>query len=73
MKVSVILCTYNRALTLEKTLYHLADSKAAFDWEVIVVDNNSSDHTGKVIDEYCRYHRDRFRHAVNLAKASLMP
>ena len=51
MKVTVILCTYNRCESLAKTLDNLADSALPgwIDWEVLVVDNNSSDQTREVV------------------------
>ena len=30
------------------------------DWEVLVVDNNSSDRTRAVVEEFCRQHYSRF-------------
>lgn len=53
MKLSVIIPTYNRAESLRKTLQSLADAAAAPDLEVeiIVADNNSNDHTRRVVEE----------------------
>lgn len=50
MGVSVIICCYNSAGRLPETLRHLARQRvaAATDWEVIIIDNNSSDNTGEV-------------------------
>ncbi|HEY6213244.1 MAG TPA: glycosyltransferase [Vicinamibacterales bacterium] len=49
---TVLICTYNRADRLGETLDSLAASR--FDrplrWDVIVVDNNSSDHTRAVVE-----------------------
>jgi glycosyltransferase involved in cell wall biosynthesis len=58
MNVSVILCSYNRCRDLAKALDSVAASKlpAAIEWEVVVVDNNSSDQTREVVKEFC----DRF-------------
>jgi len=49
---SIIVCTYNRADSLRGTLYALRslDSPSEWNWEVIVVDNNSSDHTRSVVE-----------------------
>jgi glycosyltransferase involved in cell wall biosynthesis len=48
--VSVIICCYNSAARLGATLEHLASQRtgARLCWEVIVVDNNSSDETAQV-------------------------
>ncbi|MCU0383360.1 MAG: glycosyltransferase family 2 protein [Cyclobacteriaceae bacterium] len=45
--VSVIICAYNSVSKLEKTLWHLVNQKtnAELNWEVILVDNASTDNT----------------------------
>lgn len=50
MKFSVVIATYNRARDLEGTLASLAGLRADGDWEVIVVDNNSTDDTRQVVE-----------------------
>jgi glycosyltransferase involved in cell wall biosynthesis len=45
MKFSIVLATYNRAAELSKTLASLASLRVEDSWEVVVVDNNSSDDT----------------------------
>ncbi|MGA8151708.1 MAG: glycosyltransferase [Terriglobales bacterium] len=62
MKVSVILCTYNRAESLLKALGSLAESAMpeSVDWDVLVVDNNSSDQTREIVKDFCRRHPGRF-------------
>jgi glycosyltransferase involved in cell wall biosynthesis len=64
MKLSVILCTYNRSGILPKALDGIAGQvlSKSDDWEVLVVDNNSSDQTRNVVKEYCRRYPDRFRY-----------
>lgn len=51
--LSVVLCTYNNAESLSVTLAQLAQQqiRTSEDAEIIVVDNNSSDHTKKVVTE----------------------
>lgn len=49
MKFSVIIPTYNRADDVRETLASLARLNPAGDWEVIVADNNSRDHTPAVV------------------------
>ena len=53
MDASIIVCTYNRAESLRETLSALKALVAPDDlaWEVLVVDNNSKDHTRQVVDE----------------------
>jgi glycosyltransferase involved in cell wall biosynthesis len=62
MDISVVLCTYNRAESLRRTLCSLSAMRvpANLRWEVLVVDNNSSDHTRDVTEMAgghlpCRY------------------
>ncbi len=45
--ISIILCCYNSEKRLPVTLKHIADQKVVdtLNWEVVVVNNNSSDHT----------------------------
>jgi glucosyl-dolichyl phosphate glucuronosyltransferase len=64
MKVSVILCTYNRSESLAKALASVARSKVpeSIQWEVLVVDNNSRDATRSVVEEFCRRDPSRFRY-----------
>jgi glycosyltransferase involved in cell wall biosynthesis len=52
--VTVAICTFNRAESLRRTLDSLAVMRVARDlaWELIVVNNNSTDHTDAVIAEY---------------------
>ncbi len=50
MKYSVVIATYNRSVELADTLEHLGRLAAAEPWEVIVVDNNSSDRTQQVVE-----------------------
>jgi glucosyl-dolichyl phosphate glucuronosyltransferase len=64
MNISVILCTYNRAESLKKALESMAASEvpASLEWEVLLVDNNSSDFTSAVGTEFCRRFPGRFRY-----------
>jgi glycosyltransferase involved in cell wall biosynthesis len=53
MDASIIVCTYNRAESLKETLAALKALAApeGLAWEVLVVDNNSKDHTRQVVHE----------------------
>lgn len=53
MDASIIVCTYNRALSLQGTLQALRAQQTTShrQWEVIVVDNNSKDHTRAIVEE----------------------
>lgn len=52
MDASIIICTYNRAASLERVLASLwaMSVPPEIDWEVLVVDNNSSDRTREVVE-----------------------
>lgn len=64
LDVSVILCTYNRARNLLAALESLAGSEipASITWEVLVIDNNSTDETQEVTEDFCRRYPGRFRY-----------
>ena len=64
MGISVIICTYNRCQSLGKALGSIADLTLpeSIEWEVLVVDNNSSDQTHAVVEDFCRRHPGRFRY-----------
>jgi glycosyltransferase involved in cell wall biosynthesis len=64
MKISVILCTYNRSRSLAKALESVAFSIVpdSIDWEILIIDNNSSDQTHAVAEEYCHRFPSRFRY-----------
>jgi glycosyltransferase involved in cell wall biosynthesis len=64
LDITVILCTYNRCQSLTKALESLAKSVVpdTTQWEGLVVDNNSSDKTRGVIEEFCRRFPGRFRY-----------
>ncbi len=52
MNATVIICTYNRSDSLRRTLESLSRQKVpeGFEFEVIVVDNNSNDSTKQVVE-----------------------
>jgi glycosyltransferase involved in cell wall biosynthesis len=54
--ISVVVCTYNRARSLARTLEHLRQTSVPreLSWELIIVDNNSSDDTREVIEGFAR-------------------
>jgi glycosyltransferase involved in cell wall biosynthesis len=57
MSVTVAICTFNRAESLRRCLNSLAAMRvpSGLAWELIIVNNNSTDHTDDVVEEY----RDR--------------
>jgi glycosyltransferase involved in cell wall biosynthesis len=48
---SIIIPTYNRADELRETIRSIANLAVTGDWELLVVDNNSPDHTRAVVEE----------------------
>jgi len=56
MDASVVVCTYNRAQSLRDTLHALKAQQTTDGrkWEVIVVDNNSTDDTKETVFEFKR-------------------
>lgn len=62
-KISIIVCTYNRAGILRECLNSLANQSAdTSEYEVLVVDNNSIDNTKEVIREFEERYQN-FRYA----------
>ena len=61
--ISVIVCTYNRCQSLAKTLESLAASvlPESVVWEVLIIDNNSSDATREVAESFCQRDPAHFR------------
>jgi glucosyl-dolichyl phosphate glucuronosyltransferase len=64
MDISVILCTYSRCQELSKALESLCalNVPETLSWEVLVVDNNSSDGTREVAEQYAVRYGGRFRY-----------
>ncbi len=64
MHITVILCTYNRYQSLARALDSVAVSVVpeTIEWEVLVVDNNSSDQTEAVVKDFSHRFPGRFRY-----------
>ncbi len=64
MKITVILCTFNRCQLLANALDSVARSTLpdSVDWEVLVVDNNSTDRTPDLVANFCRQYPRCFRY-----------
>jgi len=64
MDISAILCTYNRCQSLARALESLTASilPETTQWEVLVVDNNSSDQTKAAVQEFWQRYPGRFRY-----------
>ena len=73
LSLSVIICTYNRANYLERVLNSILKQNYDYgDYELIIIDNGSKDHTQKVIQEYkgeFKYFNSRFEPILGVARA----
>ncbi len=59
LEISIVICTYNRARYLPAALESLYDQQLSKEvYEVIVVNNNSSDNTEIVCNEFIANHQD---------------
>lgn len=70
MKISVIICTYNRSRYLADALASLRASRVpdSVDWEVLVVDNNSTDGTRAVAEQFAQSDPTHFRYLFEPAQ-----
>src|SRR5262249_41198831 len=66
MHYSVLICTQNRCQLLPKTLHAVARLRApaGLDWEVVVVDNASTDETRARVEECQRGYPVPLRYAL---------
>jgi len=62
-EVTVVLCTYNRGERLEGALRALVAQQTDVPFEIIVVDNNSSDQTATLVDKYVAHTNGLVRYA----------
>ena len=64
MNTTVVVCTYNRCQSLPAVLESLAFQVMpdTITWEIVVIDNNSTDKTREVVEEAARKWPGRFRY-----------
>src|ERR1700690_2126482 len=64
MKLTAIICTYNRCKSLPAALQSLAVSElpVGVEWEILVVDNNSRDQTRAIVGEFSDRYPGSFRY-----------
>src|SRR6267143_2548611 len=62
--ITVVVCTYNRCQTLKKTIESIAAQtlSQSLGWEILVVDNNSTDQTRQVVEDFRRHYPERLRY-----------
>ena len=60
MDISIVICTYNRSHGLDRVLGQLAEQKLPSElaWEILVVDNNSTDDTPEIVGRFAQQHPD---------------
>jgi glycosyltransferase involved in cell wall biosynthesis len=64
-KITVVVCTYNRSQPLKKSIESVAAQTLSHPlaWEILVVDNNSTDDTRQVVEGLQRRYPERIRYA----------
>lgn len=64
MDITVVICTYNRCVSLAKALDSVIAQSLpkTLSWEILVVDNNSTDRTREVAEDYCHKCPERVRY-----------
>lgn len=64
MNISVVICTYNNKACLIQTLVSLAQSNvhSHIQWEILVVDNNSTDGTNRAVESFIKEWNAQFRY-----------
>ena len=64
VRITVVLCTHNRSRDLAVALESIAASEmpSSVCWEVLVVDNNSTDQTRDIVEGFCERYPARFRY-----------
>ncbi len=66
IQLSVIICTWNRQVSLGETLSSLEKSQlpTGTTWEVLIVDNNSTDGTGTLCQRFVEQNPGRYRYLL---------
>jgi len=64
MNITVILCTFNRSQSLTRALQSVTECvlPETVSWEVLVVDNNSTDETPSIVRHFCEAYPGRIRY-----------
>lgn len=66
LQISVVICTYNRATYIREAMESLYTQTLARDrYEVIIVNNNSSDNTELICQSFIESHNDAFFYYMN--------
>jgi glycosyltransferase involved in cell wall biosynthesis len=73
VKVSVAINTYNHAAYLEQALECVLMQRTTYDYEVVVVDDCSTDGTTDILRSYVRRYPDLFRAIVHASNQGALP
>lgn len=65
---SIVLCTFNRGYILERAIDSVL-AQTFEDWELIIVDDGSSDNTKEIVLPYCRGNRITYHYQNNQGQA----
>lgn len=68
--ISILICTYNGARTLEPVLENLAQQASSFSFpiEYILVDNSSTDETGSILEAFAQKYPSNTKHLIEKRK-----
>lgn len=69
MKVSIICTNYNKEAWIEEAIQSFLNQKCNFDYEIILVDDASSDHSPQIIEHYAKKFPEKIKavfHQENL-------
>lgn len=69
MKVSIICTNYNKEAWIEEAIQSFLNQKCNFDYEIILVDDASSDHSPQIIEHYAKQFPEKIKavfHQENL-------
>jgi glycosyltransferase involved in cell wall biosynthesis/predicted Zn-dependent protease len=69
MKISIIIPTHNRAESLRNTIESIVALENEASFEIVIVDNNSTDHTKEVAQSYSKFVHYVFEKSTAFTKA----
>lgn len=69
MKISIIIPTHNRADQLKNVIESIVHLKQEAEFEIVVVDNNSTDNTKEVVESYSDFARYVFEKRTSFTRA----
>jgi glycosyltransferase involved in cell wall biosynthesis len=75
LSIDLVICTYNNSAILDRALSAISRQEVppGINWKCLIVDNNCTDDTAKVVDKHIRSGRIPFLRAVSEPKQGLTP